>query len=383
MVYDWDAATGTHSADGPAMGAGRIGNKSAKSGKYTKLGYTDSSGKIEKAAKVGKQMWDETPIMVKSAKSPKKFKSMKKKGKYVKSGKSYKAYYAASTGSTGSAGSPRSHYYGDAHAPEPAPVGTSWLSGFTSGGSLGYNDLFAHGSVPVHHSDDFFAPMTRSVNGEDVTGRSGHTGPTFDDDFFGDQEQIVFLPRPVVTVSSSVFSQNPQNIMAPIVPDGSGNSLTIGTEYLYNEVLLDAQNINSRLVPLQVDNQEVLFNVAIDGYCDRIGPPDQNSVQGYCFFTYTFIEPSSQLTSGSFTAQGIIVNSEVPGQLTVTGGTGLMTGATGLVEILPAAIDQNINPPLLIQPAIGSDPFNGVAGWAHFFEFDVDVLFFLPELYSR
>jgi len=151
--------------------------------------------------------------------------------------------------------------------------------------------------------------------------------------------------------------------------------LQIGTEYSFDGDLFDVQDVSSPVDPLQVDNQEVLFDADIVGYCDRIGPPDYNSVQGYCFLTYTFIDPSSQLTRGSFTAQGIIVNSEVPGQLIVTGGTGLMRGATGVVEILPAATDNNINPPLLIEPAIGSDPFIGVAGWAHFFEFDVDVLF--------
>lgn len=193
----------------------------------------------------------------------------------------------------------------------------------------------------------------------------------------------MFLPRPTVTLGGSLFSVNPQTVVPPVVPDGSGNTLTLGTEYLFNEVMTNAQDIGSQIVPIDVDAESVLFVVAIDGICDRIGPADQNSVQGYCFFTYTFIDPSSSLTAGSFTAQGIIVNSQVPGQLTITGGTGVMTGASGLVEILPADVDQNVNPPELVQPAAGVDPFNEIAGWAHFFEFDVDVLFFLPELYER
>ena len=208
------------------------------------------------------------------------------------------------------------------------------------------------------------------------------TGASYEDDFFHVDEPVYFLPRPTVVIGGSVFSVNPQSVNAPVVPDGSGNTLTLGTEYLFNEILTDSSNINSQLIPVDVDNEKVLFSIALDGYCDRIGPADQNSVQGYCFFTYTFIDPATLITSGAFTAQGIIVNAEVPGQLTVSGGTGIMTGATGLVEILPAALDQTINPPLLIQPPVGSDPFNGVAGWAHFFEFQVDVLFFLPELYA-
>ncbi len=208
-------------------------------------------------------------------------------------------------------------------------------------------------------------------------------GMSFDDDFFNDEEALVFLPRPTVTVGGSLFSVNPQTNVLPVVPDGSGNTLTLGTEYLFNEVMTNAQDIGSQITPVDVDDQQVLFIVALDGICDRIGPANQNSVQGYCFFTYTFIDPATSLTAGSFTAQGIIVNAQVPGQLTVSGGTGILTGASGLVEILPADVDQNINPPELVQPAANIDPFNEVAGWAHFFEFDVDVLFFLEELYER
>ncbi len=205
---------------------------------------------------------------------------------------------------------------------------------------------------------------------------------TYDDDYFNPTEPILFLPRPTVTVGGSLFSVNPQTMVPPVVPDGSGNTMTLGTEYLFNEVTLNAQDIDSKITPIDVDSEQVLMAVALDGYCDRIGPADQNSVQGYCFFTYTFIDPTTQLTAGSFAAQGIIVNSQVPGQLTVSGGTGILTGATGLVEILPAAVDNNVEPPELVQPAAGLDPFNEIAGWAHFFEFDVDVLFFIPELYA-
>ena len=212
----------------------------------------------------------------------------------------------------------------------------------------------------------------------------GHDN-TYDDDYFTQDARLVFRPRPVVTLASSVFSVNPESLIAPVVPDGTGDTMSLGTEYLFNEVLTDAQNINSQLAPVAVDDEQVLFIVALDGYCNRIGPADQNSVQGYCFLTYTFIDPTTQLTSGAVTAQGIIVNSSVPGQLTITGGTGTMTGATGLVEILPASVnDMNDgSPPMLVAPIVGTDPFKGVAGWAHFFEFDVDVLFFLPELYAR
>jgi hypothetical protein len=195
-------------------------------------------------------------------------------------------------------------------------------------------------------------------------------------------KQVFFLPRPTVSIGGNFFSVNPNLITDPVVPDNTQNSLTLGTEYLWDDQLSDATNINSNLIPITVDNEIVNFYFAIDGYCVRIGGADQNSVQGYCFFTYTAIDPTTGVISGSFTAQGIIVNAEVPGQLTVSGGTGIMTGATGLVEILPAALDENFFPPLLIQPPLGADPFNDVAGWAHYFEVEVDILFFLPELYA-
>jgi hypothetical protein len=178
-------------------------------------------------------------------------------------------------------------------------------------------------------------------------------------------------PRGGSAYSGSLAS----SVLGTVSPTPAFAGLQIGTEYSFDGDLFDVQDLNSPVDPLQVDNQEVLFDANIDGYCDRIGPYDRDSVQGYCFLTYTFIDPSSQLTRGSFTAQGIIINSQASGQLIVTGGTGLMRGATGVVEILPAATDNKFYPPLLIQPVGDADPFIEVAGWAHFFEFDVDVLF--------
>jgi len=248
-----------------------------------------------------------------------------------------------------------------------------------------------------NNHDDFFVSSsssnTRSRQGGgypnyDQQGRTSTEGSDItyydddDDNYFHEDKTVVFLPRPSVIIGGNFFSENPSAFLNPVIPDGSQNSLTLGTEYLWDQTLTDGQNINSNLIQISVDNEIVNFYFQIDGYCIRIGPADQNSVQGYCFFTYTGIDPTTNVVSGSFTAQGIIVNADVPGQLTVSGGTGIMTGAIGLVEILPAALDDNFFPPLLIQPNQGADPFNDVAGWAHFFEIEVDILFFLPELYA-
>jgi len=368
----------------------------AKTTKFSKVtGGIDvsSNSKIQKAGKVGKMMWDEEPIMLKGDKKMKGLKSKSLKSlKSSKKDKSGKSDYEGRGGYYDSVDESHddimSGLFGDAVLSnandDEEGGGSDWQSLFQSSGT-GYGDIFSSAGAEdaVSSSDDFFDPMlTERADFEGDSETQGRYAYTFDDDYFKEDERLVFLPRPVVTLAGSVFSVNPQTVLPPVVPDGSGNTLTLGTEYLFNEVMTDAQNIDSQLVPIGVDSETVLFVIALDGYCDRIGPADQNSVQGYCFFTYTFIDPQTQLTAGAFTAQGIIVNADVPGKLTVTGGTGVMTGATGLVEILPAAADEAINPPLLIQPPQGSDPFNGVAGWAHFFEFDVDVLFFLPELYA-
>lgn len=266
-----------------------------------------------------------------------------------------------------------------------------------SGRSSGYGEVFHYQNTHSGQTDmgnnyytEAEGPTARSyhaANSQNVASNEDHTrnGNLYyddDDDFFHRDPVVAFLPRPTVVVAGNVFSQNPNAMMPPVVPDLSGDSRQLGTEYLFSEVMTDSNNIISQFIPISVDNENVNFNVALDGYCTRIGPPDQNSVQGYCFFTYTFLDPRTGQISGSFTAQGIIVSASVPGQLTVSGGTGIMTGAVGLVEILPAALDEAVSPPLLVQPAPGADPFNDVAGWAHFFEITVDILFFLPELYA-
>jgi len=406
MKFDWDSAGHTHEEgdhddqkdqdhvkDEPKEYYG------GKTGKFSKALTPKASS--SKVGKIGKVMWEETPVMVKSGKN-------KKSGKGTKKGKS--DYYMPVDGredthhhheTPSSPSSPEIHHDEIQHSQEhfQPTDGDDWLSGFESSSELGYNDLFDHTTgAATPKNDDYFAvgtPAVRMSAGEAVAkknngdlqssgelmGRSSMN--TFDDDFFTTPDtRLVFLPRPTVTVAGSIFSQNSQVILAPIVPDGTGNSQSLGTEYLFNDLTFDAQNINSQFIPLQIDGTLVEFSVALDGICNRIGPSDQNSVQGYCFLTYTFLDPMTQLVAGAFTAQGIIVNTSVPGQLTIVGGTGAMTGATGVVEILPAAVDITINPPMLVQPDETEDPFNGVAGWAHFFEFDVDVLFFLPDLYQ-
>lgn len=395
-VFNWQGSgSGGGGGGGSGGGSGVTPKGDSKSAKTSKFGKAITQAETVLLPKGMKADKGSPPPpkgpQPKSSKSGKGLKSMKAvktaKGSIV--GGNMGGNSAASASSSAGDDSLIDDIFGESR------VGGSFVQ--AGSGTSSYSDYFSYGSNTGRtDTDDYFAPKTRSevVSGrnsfvETVSvpqGRSETTGSKqqrqWNDDYFHEDELVVFRPRPAVTIGGSVFMANPQSLIAPVVPDGTGDTLSMGTEYLFNEMLEDASNIVSQLVPVEVDSVRVNFHVSLDGYCDRIGPADQNSVQGYCFFTYTFIDPATQLISGAFTAQGIIVNSITPGQLTVTGGTGIMTGATGLVEVLPASIDSSVQPPLLIQPPSSADPFNGVAGWAHFFEFDVDVLFFLPDLYA-
>mmetsp|Transcript_3540 Transcript_3540/g.8071 ORF Transcript_3540/g.8071 Transcript_3540/m.8071 type:complete len:480 (-) Transcript_3540:89-1528(-) len=357
-----------------------------KSVKSSKMDLRVST-KVEKVSKLGKALGEKSH----SSPPPKTSKTLKsKKDKGLKAGKTMKAGPPPVTPSAAHTGG-RAEDHVETAPEQSQPAQTrnqNNMFGFAAAGSSGYAGYFhtttdvKQRNDPVGRADVPAGPSSRSHHQEEAAPKKMQGRAGFTDDYFTQTEQVVFLPRPTVAIAGNVFSVNPQTMVAPIVPDGSGNTLSIGTEYLFNEVTTDATNIYSQRVPVEVDNELVYFNIALDGYCDRIGPPDQNSVQGYCFFTYTLIDPQTQLTSGSFAAQGIIVNAVVPGQLTIVGGTGITTGAAGLVEVLPAEVDGTTNPPLLVQPPVNADPFNGITGWAHFFDFDVDVLFFLPELYE-
>uniref|UniRef100_A0A7S4AJR5 Uncharacterized protein n=1 Tax=Pseudo-nitzschia australis TaxID=44445 RepID=A0A7S4AJR5_9STRA len=444
MVYNWNYATDGHTGGGPGIGVGvGDGNGNGNGNGNGGTGHVDhteapheevKSGKNGKNAKVAKALVGSPPqdpvVFPKGIKNTKGVNNNAYDGRASKSannayyskaykneknmkhdkggdtGKNTKNMKALDTvGVTNLASGAAYDDYVDENAVDDtffagsSRIGGSSVQAGASSVQAGassvqagtYSDLFTFNAGTAITNDNAYfegrmepTPTTRSSHGQQQQQhqQQHHNPVTYDDDYFQEDEMVVFRPRPVVTIAGSVFSANPQSTLAPIVPDGTGNTLSLGTEYLFNEVLEDAKNIASQIIPVEVDLKIVSFGVSLDGYCDRIGPQNQNSVQGYCFFTYTFVDPTSQLVSGAFTAQGIIVNSQVPGQFTVTGGNGIMTGATGLVEVLPAAVDSDINPPLLIQPPVQADPFNGVAGWAHFFEFDVDVLFFLPDLYA-
>jgi hypothetical protein len=64
-----------------------------------------------------------------------------------------------------------------------------------------------------------------------------------------------------------------------------------------------------------------------------------------------------------------------PGTITVTGGTGLFTGISGLVEVMPAVLDYTFDPPLIESAPEGTDLFDEVDGYLHEFLLEADQEF--------
>lgn len=193
-------------------------------------------------------------------------------------------------------------------------------------------------------------------------------------------DDTYFVPRPVVNIWGEAFS--PQTSIAPVYPDVLvPDSRDLGTVFLYSNWTVSITDVSSWEIEVFVDGEVVTVWISLDGYCTRIGTAE-NSAQAYCHYVYTVYDPATQMISGGFTAQGFLVEATFPGTLTVTGGFGLLTGASGIVEISPAILDNAMDPPMLASPSEGADLLDGVDGYVHYFELKADEYFFLPELYS-
>jgi hypothetical protein len=168
----------------------------------------------------------------------------------------------------------------------------------------------------------------------------------------------------------------------------SPNTLDLGTVYLYSNWTNVVSDVTQSEIPVFVDGEEALLWIALDGYCTRIAVPDtttetDDTPQAYCHFTYTVYDPETLLVAGGFVAQGFLIDATFPGQFIATGGFGLLTGVTGLVEVSPATLDTSMAPPLVASAAPGSDIFDQVDGYLHNFLLDADIFFFLPDLYQN
>ena len=198
------------------------------------------------------------------------------------------------------------------------------------------------------------------------------------DDLFLDDEYF-FVPRPVATIWGEAYSA--QTTIAPVYPDPLvPDSKDLGTVYLYTNWTTNVQDIDMFEIPVYVDGEEVIIWISLDGYCTRFGTAE-NSAQGYCHFTYTAYDPETLLISGSFAAEGFLIDAATPGEFTVLGGTGILTGASGIVEVSPAVLDATMTPPLVVSPPETADIFDDVTGYVHYFEIEADLFFFMPDLY--
>jgi hypothetical protein len=172
MMFNWDGAEAAHVEEehsddySPDHAIGFFGKSSKKGG----LGLSEKAAKLEKAAKVGKMTWDETPLLVKSSKKGKKSKSSKKLF-----GKSEKSAYSAS-------GYEPTAYYGYAEEEESAD---GWLSAFDSTGTLGYSDLFGTpAEVEARAPDDDYDWGSATTGADILSGRvDGVQGRKFDSSY--------------------------------------------------------------------------------------------------------------------------------------------------------------------------------------------------------
>ena len=150
----------------------------------------------------------------------------------------------------------------------------------------------------------------------------------------------------------------------PVLISSNASSLEEGTVYTFSNVVTDDQDITSELVHLIIDGAYSAAHVFLDGYCTRTGA----SAAGYCHFTWSLFDIRDDYFLGSISGQGILQHSALdPGNIAVTGGTGLFTGVTGVVEVDPAVVDERYDPPFVESAPEGTDVFDEVDGYLHTF----------------
>ena len=155
---------------------------------------------------------------------------------------------------------------------------------------------------------------------------------------------IIVNPGPTLTVELE-FVQLPPNATVPIATNVSSN--TIGTVFVYNDVLLDY-------------NLTVINGTFVTGVCTRtqtvLNLGGNNSVvgAGYCHYTYTISDGNRVVT---FNAVGEVLDI-FGGTLAITGGTGVLQGAYGEVQIVPT---YTTDPPVNIDLFVDAVAYVGVA----------------------
>lgn len=161
--------------------------------------------------------------------------------------------------------------------------------------------------------------------------------------------------------------------MLAVVPDSTfPDSLALGTVYPFGNWTSNPQDIRIEEVLVTIDGAPTTVWVFLDGICTRTGTPD-NSVEGYCHFTYSVYDPLTDAMIGTFATEGVLLNpcSTTP----VIGGTGIFIATTGLVEICGAVEDETFIPPMVDSMPPNLDIFDGVDGYLHTIELLIDEEF--------
>jgi hypothetical protein len=160
---------------------------------------------------------------------------------------------------------------------------------------------------------------------------------------------------------------------------GSTDPRTVGTIYPFGNTTYNADAWGDILVPVSIEKEMLLVNIRLDGYCTRTGTSD-NTVEGYCHFSYTAVDPEQQFTIGQLTVEGPLANPNVMennpcSALAVTGGTGFMTGAGGMVQFCPSVLNDIFTPPVVSSLPMGADLFEDAQGYEHIFTVLLDEEF--------
>lgn len=168
--------------------------------------------------------------------------------------------------------------------------------------------------------------------------------------------------------------------MLAVVPDTSNpDPLDVGTVYLFGNSTYNPSNIDSEIIDIVLDGVAAQLTVRLDGYCTRTGTPD-NTVEGYCHFTYRVDDPFVFTTIGSFVAEGPLTNPNMMqfstcSSLQITGGTGIFTASTGLVAFCPSILNEDFTPPLVESLPAGEDIFEGADAYLHIIDMNLDQEF--------
>ncbi|KAL3921339.1 MAG: hypothetical protein SGILL_002799 [Bacillariaceae sp.] len=218
------------------------------------------------------------------------------------------------------------NYYYQPKEVDPS-VAKGGLQKLVDGGVLTRERQLSSAFIPLNNAEADESRNVRRMNGVQTArshhgGGGGGGGGNTDDSLSA--EEIVFL----AAFQDNRFASAEPIYVTPNAPDPAAT----GNLWLYADV------------PVQEEagiDTDPLLGFA-QGTCQGIFS-NQN---GYCHFTYEFFDGLEVIAS-------ITVEGETqptgPSILTIVGGTGELSGATGEVSLTPVSLDATVNPPLIVD----------------------------------